>query len=40
MARIDEFAQLLTAEQGKPLDQAKGEMLPPITCSRLLPACA
>ncbi|NBC36641.1 aldehyde dehydrogenase family protein [Novosphingobium sp. FSY-8] len=27
MARIDEFARLLTAEQGKPLDQAHGEVI-------------
>lgn len=26
-ARTEEFAQLLTAEQGKPLDQARGEMM-------------
>lgn len=33
-ARIDEFAALLTAEQGKPLNQAKGEMFGSIAVLR------
>jgi acyl-CoA reductase-like NAD-dependent aldehyde dehydrogenase len=35
-ARIDEFAQLLTAEQGKPLPQAKGEMFGTVAILRTL----
>jgi acyl-CoA reductase-like NAD-dependent aldehyde dehydrogenase len=35
-ARIDEFTQLLTAEQGKPLGQAKGEMFGTVAIIRTL----
>jgi acyl-CoA reductase-like NAD-dependent aldehyde dehydrogenase len=35
-ARIDEFARLLTAEQGKPLPQAKGEMFGTVAVLRAL----
>ena len=36
--RIDEFAALLTREQGKPLDQARGEMLGTVNVLRTIAA--